>query len=800
MVTNNRHPQSSGMLLAELARLYGVQTAYRDSRGRWRESPLESVAQVLRALGAPLGDGGAGRRLTPSRMTAAIRERKLEVWNRVLEPTLVAWDGVPPTLTIHLPEAGQASVRSLGRTLRFALQYEGGGSEYWEVPRDSLEMAEAETLGRTGFVAYRVARAMSGSVGIGPVGGGTAGVRSARLPLGYHRLRVETGEIVAEATMISAPRRCWAPGQTSELNRAGEPERGLGCGPAGTSCRNWGVFAPLYALRSERNWGAGDLADLGALCDWVADRGGDVVATLPLLASFLDRPFEPAPYRPVSRLFWNELYLAVDEMVEWGRCAIAREIWGASETQARVRTLRAEPLVDYRAVMALKRQVLEELARCFFAGADTGRKEAFAAYLRDHPHAEEYAAFRAQVEGAGDDWRALQGGSHGHGGRTVSAPGVLDRVTPTQYHLYCQWQMEEQLERLSRGEAHGALNSVGAKPSGSGLEPGRCSPGLFLDLPLGVHPDGFDTWRWPELFVGGMSAGAPRDDFFAHGQHWDLLPLHPQRIREQGHHYFVSCLRHHMGHARYLRIDHVMSLHRLFWVPEGMVPMDGVYVAYPADELYAVLCLESHRNRTVVVGEDLGTVPPEVRPALRRHGLLRTWVLQTALRLRAVRPVEEVPRHAVASLNTHDMFPFAGFLRGEDIIAGVETRQVDREDTRRQMAARQRMVARLAELLPPPPAAGNESPLWGLEPEPTPGLAEPAGVKLLSRALGYLANSQADLVVVNLEDLLLETRPQNVPGTGVERGNWRRKIAGSEVHAERATAILAQGLASMEKP
>jgi 4-alpha-glucanotransferase len=736
MVTHNRHPQSSNRLLAELTTLYGVQTAYRDSRGRWCESPIDSVVKVLRALGAELGDGkvaddarpgdagGGGRRLT-----AAIRVRKRELEGRLVEPVLVAWDGVLTPIPIRPGSPDRSGPN--GARLKLTLTLEDGAVEQWESPSGAARGVPPGAASGAAPGAATVRR----------------GRRLPPLPYGYHRLLVETGGSVAEATVISAPRRCW----TSEL--------GLG------SPRKWGVFAPLYAFRSERNWGAGDLADLGMIREWVADGGGSAVATLPLLAAFLDRPFEPAPYRPVSRVFWNEFYLAVDQIAEWDRCAAARELWAAADTQTQVRALRAEPRVDYRAVMALKRRVLEELSRCFFSGADAGRMQAFSAYVRAHPDVKEYAAFRARAEITGTDWRSWPDGLRA--GRT---PGKTPARTleAKQYHLYCQWQMDEQLGRLSAREAR--------------AERGRPSPGLFLDLPLGVHPGGFDTWRWPGLFATAMSTGAPSDSFFAQGQDWDSPPLHPERIREQGHQYFARCIRDHMRHAEYLRIDHVMSLHRLFWVPEGTRPADGAYVAYPADELYAVLCLESHRNQTVIVGEDLGTVPAGVRSSMRRHGVLGIWVFQASLRPRAAGPASPVPRHVVAGLNTHDMFPFAGFLRGDDITARMETGQLDREGARREMAARHRLVARLVELLPPA-VDGTGGP----------------STQLLFRALAYLAGGQADLVLVNLEDLLLETRPQNLPGTGAEWGNWRRKAAGSEADVQLAIAAVAQRLVAAWK-
>jgi len=546
----------------------------------------------------------------------------------------------------------------------------------------------------------------------------------------------------AEATVIAAPRRCWA----SEDGQ-GQP---------------WGVFAPLYALRSPRDWGAGDLAELEQLRRWVTEAGGDVVATLPLLAAYLDEPFEPAPYRPVSRLFWNELYLALEETPEWVECPAAQKIWEAERPQ--ISSLRDARLVDYAAVMRIKRRILEQLSRCFYSRAGSAANRAFDEYLRANPYAPEYASFRARVEASRADWRswrdvAEDGRRRSLAGAPGGAAGVQGSPEAEKYHLYCQWRTEEQLKRVAGGEG----------------------AGLLLDVPVGVHPEGFDTWHWRDQFVEGMSIGAPPDAFFAKGQDWDTLPPHPDRMREQGHEYLRAYLRTHMRHARYIRIDHFMALHRLFCVPQGSDPVDGVYIAYPAEDQYAVLSLESHRNRTLVVGEDLGTVPPEVRRGMRRHGVLGTWVLQLSLRPRAAAPIPHPPRYDVAAVNNHDTFPFAGFLHGDDIKARVDTGQLDGNGARRELAARRLLVERLEALLP-----------QGGEPGSTPE------TRLLFRVIAHIMRVRPALLLLNLEDLWGETQPQNLPGTGAERANWRRKLAATPAQTKDAIEDLAAALKALE--
>lgn len=727
MVTQKGHPKVTDPLLLELAQLYGVLPSYRGSDGREVHSPQSSILAVLRSLGAELRRGEAPPR--PVDLERAILARKLEKWRRITEPVVVAWEGRLPALTVRLPRGSDAR-------MRLFLILEDGAILERVIGPDALRPAGAVNLGRAVFESWTVAARRPKSW-------------PSRLPLGYHRLVLEVGRSRSEAVVISAPRRCWAgqkaaDGQpdTSSGSQAGD--RGRVPAPRG----EWGIFAPLYALRSERDWGAGDLAELEALADWTGERGGSVVATLPLLASFLDEPFDPSPYRPVSRMFWNEFYLAVERIPEWEGCAAARDIVSSFDVQSVLGALRTAELVDYRQVMAVKRRVLTELAEFLFDRGDPARQEALASWLDRRPEAREYARFRAEVEVCGGEYPTPGFiDDTGSAGVTSSWPTSLAE----RYHLYCQWQMDEQIAALGR--------------TGGGDGAGVT---LFLDLPVGVHPRGFDVWRWPELFVGESSIGAPPDGFFSLGQYWNSPPLHPGRLREQGHTYLSACLRHHMRRAGYLRIDHVMSLHRLFWIPEGFRPADGAYVSYAADESYGILSLESHRHETVVVGEDLGTVPSEVRPAMRRHGVSRTWVAQTSLHPRAADAVGDTPSGAVASVNTHDMFPFAGFLLGEDIRARLATHQVDEGGARREMAAREKLAGRLWALAAPRPIdrifAGSDRAL-------TTNAAGPPLRAILAR----LTASGARLTLVSLEDLWFETRPQNVPGTGAEQPNWRRK-------------------------
>jgi len=547
------------------------------------------------------------------------------------------------------------------------------------------------------------------------------------LPAGYHRLTADVGGKTAETLVIAAPRKAHAP-----RGEAGE--------------KAWGVFLPLYALNSRRSLGSGDLTDLAALMEWVSGLGGRVVGTLPLLAAFLSEPFNPSPYAPASRLFWNEFYLDVARVPEFSACAPAREIVSSPGFREEADALRASPLVDYRRGMALKRAVLEQLARCFYSGNDSGRRGAFEQFLAANPDAEEYAVFRATGERQRTPWPAWPVPF-----RDRAIPPEAYDEEAKRYHLFAQWAFDEQFGALSK-----AFRERGES--------------LYLDLPLGVSYDSYDVWRNRDLFVLDVAAGAPPDDFFTQGQDWGFPPMHPARIREEGFRYYRACLRHQLRHAGIQRIDHVMGLHRFFWVPKGMKAGEGTYVRYPADELYAVLSLESSRHSARIVGEDLGTVPPYVRPAMGRHGLSRMFVVQFGLSPDPARVLRPVPAGSLGCVNTHDMPPFAAFWAGLDIDDRVALGLLDEKGSREERERRARLKEALASFLC----------RKGWLEEASPG-AEAA----LAACLSYLAESRAGVVIVNLEDLYLETNPQNVPGTWKERPNWVRKARnGFEVFRE----------------
>ena len=330
------------------------------------------------------------------------------------------------------------------------------------------------------------------------------------------------------------------------------------------------------------------------------------MGTLPLLPSFFDSKFGPSPYMPASKLFWNEFFLDINQIPELNKCPEAIDILQSELFAKELKALRSYKMVDYKRQLKLKRKILEKLSKTFFQ-QKSERFSEFRRYIGLNPLLEDYANFRATGEILGICWKDwTQTDQNGF------LDGRCDSEEVKQYYLYTQWLAQDQVQNLS-------------------LKAKQNDICLYMDLPVGVHPYSFDVWREKNSFVAGVNAGAPPDPVFTSGQNWNFPPLHPENIRKDHYRYVRKCLRHQMKQAGMLRIDHVMSFHRLFWIPEGLENKYGVYVSYKAEELYSIVNLESYRNKTIIVGEDLGIVPSEVRPMMEKHGIFRMFVGQYEL-------------------------------------------------------------------------------------------------------------------------------------------------------------------------
>jgi 4-alpha-glucanotransferase len=526
------------------------------------------------------------------------------------------------------------------------------------------------------------------------------------LPPGWHRVEGRTGA----TTLVVAPGRCHLP---ADLEGGG---------------RAWGWAAQLYAVRSRASWGIGDLGDLAGLLAATAPLGAGFALLNPLHAAL---PTEPSPYNPSSRVFRNPLYLRIEDVPElaaldpWDRARVD-DLGGAG------RDLLDQDRIDRLTVYRLKDEALR-LAHGAL-GRVPARRDGLTAYRAATPNLERFATFCALQHVHGQDWRDWPA-AYRHPARPEVVEFGDQHHEEVAYHAWLQWLLDEQLA------AAGAT---------------RARLGVINDLAIGFSPNGFDAWSFQDELAPGMSVGAPPDPLGPHGQDWGLPAFVPDRLATSGYGPFAQTIRAGMAHAGGLRIDHVMGLFRLFWIPDGAEPAQGTYVRYPADDLLGVLALESAAAEALVVGEDLGTVEPGVRERLAAEGVLSYRLAWFEHALGGGRRwAADYPRLALAATTTHDLPTVAGFFSGSDLdhLCDIGVAAPGGPEQAVQEAQRESLCRLLEDegLL----AAGERS--------------VPAIVAAL---YGFLARTPSMLVAATLEDAVEAQERPNVPGTIDQRPNW----------------------------
>ncbi|MFF0849728.1 4-alpha-glucanotransferase [Streptomyces sp. NPDC003280] len=519
--------------------------------------------------------------------------------------------------------------------------------------------------------------------------------------------------------------------------------------------RSYGLLVQLYSLLSRRSWGMGDLGDLAELAGWAGrTAGAGFVQVNPLHAAVPGAPTDPSPYRPSSRRFPDPVHLRVELIDEYAYVEDQERVRALLERAGRLRAdvLDKGALIDRDAVWELK---LEALELVLAVPLGPGRQAAYDAFRAEEGQAlEDHATWYALAETHGSDWHRWPAGLRDpRSAETARARAALaDRV---DFHARLAWLTDGQLRAAQR----------------AALEAGM-SVGIIHDLAVGVHPQGADAWAQQDHFAAGMSVGAPPDAFNALGQDWGLPPWRPDRLAASGHAPYRRLLRALFRYTGALRIDHVMGLFRLWWVPQGSPPTEGTYVRHDAEAMLALLALEAFRAGAVVIGEDLGTVEPGVRETLQRRGVLGTSVLWFERDWEGdgrPLPPEHWRADCLATATTHDLPPTAARLTGDHVglrdRLGLLTRSAA-EESAEAAADTAEWLALLGSLgLLDSPAAGP------------PGSDEEAEIQGVHR---FLLRTPARLVGVWLPDGVGDRRPQNLPGTWDEYPNWRLPVADAE--------------------
>jgi len=701
----------------QLASRCGIQPHFYDVWEHRREVSATTLQALLASMGIAVKD-------FLQRDTAAA-ELEARAWRRPL-PTVqvVHAHETSPRIALNLPTKHTAA-------LNWRLTEEHGRTHEGTIEPRTLEALSRHTL--DGIEYQR---------------------RAFPLPFmpdpGYHLIALtapdaEQGQL-ANMTLIVAPSRCYV---APALQNGG---------------RAWGISTQLYSIRSHRNWGFGDFTDLTVLIDHAARLGADALGLNPLHVLFPHNPAHRSPYSPSSRLYFNSLYLDVDKIIELDGNDSLRQSVREADFQQRLLALRERERVDYPGVAAVKFPTLQALFANFQKQAlatDSERAAAFRAFKQEGG---EPLYYHALFEALQAHFSAQQPPLLGWSAwppkyRDPASPAVeafatahADRV---EFYLYLQWQVASQL----------AAAGGHAREAGLRL-------GLYLDLAVGVDREGAEAWAHQRVYAIGASVGAPPDLYNLKGQDWGLPPLIPIELTDTGYALFIATLRNNMRYAHALRIDHVMGLMRLYWVPVGATAADGAFVHYPLQDMLGILALESQRNQCFVIGEDLGTVPDEVREGLTPRGVLsyRVMYFEKQDDGRFTAP-DEYPAQALAAVSTHDLPTLAGFWEDVDLEVRAELdlfptdalrlqQQQERSDDRKQLLS----ALQQEKLLP----KGTN-----LNAAQTPRMTD----ELATAIHRFVARTPSQLMLVQLEDALGQRDAVNLPATTDEHPNWQRKLS-----------------------
>ena len=675
-------------LLCELADAWGVATEYWGFDGNKVMVSDLTLIRILASLGVDASNEPSARR--------ALEEARMRPWRETLPACTVVRDDRESRVAVHLPHGAGVTVE---------VELENGGARALAQGEDFTPPREVSGV-LTGQASFVV---------------------PARMPLGYHMLRaritLDDGSTeVHGAPFVVVPQRLASPA-----------ERGM---------TGWGMTAQLYSVRSRRSWGVGDTADLKEMCSLFGAMGADFILINPLHAAEPVGHITPSPYLPVTRRFFNPLYVRPEDVHEVAYMPAAQRAlvtWAGEEIKE---TDVLNEVIDRDSSWEAKLQALEVI---FAFGRSKARQRDFErCRATEGLGLEDFAVWCALRERYGEDFpEELSSPATPH-----SALQRLELAERIDFFAWLQWIVDTQLEDAQRE----------ALDSGMAL-------GIFHDLAVGVHSKGADVWSNPGIFASGVTVGAPPDVYNQHGQNWSQPPWSPVALRESAYAPLRNLVHTVLRHAGGLRVDHVMGLFRQWWIPAGNPPSEGAYVRFDHEAAVGILMLEAYRAGAVVVGEDLGNVEPWVRDYMRERGILGTSVLWfEAYDDGTFKQPWDLRRETLVTVDTHDLPPVAGYLAGEHVDLrdrlGVLAEPVEKVRADAELE-RQRMMSRLAE--------------HGLIDENS---SEREIIEAMHR---YIARSPGELLAIALVDAVGERRAQNQPGTDEEYPNWRLPLAdGSE--------------------
>ena len=696
---------------AKAADQSGINRDYWDISGRRHEISPAARRKILESMGWPAGD------------LEALERRRIDVFER---------DSVYPLLsTAVISESEKSILLTLEQTAEGSISYEvlleDGQSLSGSIYSSQLPVQRHVHLDHRHWKTYRFAL-------------------PAETPLGYHSIRCSLNEhFLGEGQIVVCPDRAYLP---EWLANGGKTA---------------GFNITLYGLRSERNWGCGDFTDLHALIDWARhDVGFSFIGLNPLHAIHNRAPYNTSPYLPNSIFYKNWIYIDVESVEEFSGCQCAQKLRRSAAIEGKLRELREAEFVQYSAVDKLKRTFLRVLYREFRRSrhAHPERSQAFDRYCQEEGDLlNRFALYCAldQVLHKRDksvwtwrQWPAEYQNPESEACRQFAS----DYPRSIEFYKYVQFVLQLQLTQAQQY----------AKEAGMPI-------GLYNDLAVATDNSGSDLWSYRDLYVQGCRVGSPPDDFSPNGQDWAFPPPNTLAHRDSGYKLYRESIRKIVSSGGALRIDHVMRLYRLFWIPDGFGALDGTYVVDHATDLLRILALESVRSQNIIVGEDLGTVTDEMREGFARFRILsyRLFWFEKRQSDGSFKHSYEYPRQALVASSTHDLPTLAGFWVGRDIDARKNAGLIDDAESRRQREERKREKQRILDVL------HEEHLLPDHYQRNAEGVGEVDG-ELHNAVVSFLAQVPSLLLLLNGEDFTKEENQQNLPGSTAEYPNWQRKM------------------------
>lgn len=707
-------------LLQKLAGLYGIVPEYYDISGRKHLTTENSAKAILGSMQVACE--------SEDELKREIDLKSAKPWYDFVQPVMViSVNHQPCAIPVYIPLGNRALSDLL---LSWTITDESGMQESFSLSGNGPAVVEEKWLDGLRHLKVRI-------------------TDDCRRDIGYYSVRIsctirdqtETDELCPAKTvrLIITPDSCYLP----ERLRT-EQARGLSVN--------------LYAVRSDENWGIGDLGDLKEIIATLGKLGGDFVGINPLHATPNTMPYGISPYSPISRLFKNTLYLTINSIPDVASSPKARELMSSSQFRQELEYLRRADFIDYERIACLKRSVIM-LAFDYFLEhdlkGDTDRGKSFRNFLKEeNPAVGLFAVYSVLREHmintrsvyAWQDWPIEY---HDPSGASVQAFS-RQHSELVLFHQYVQWLIDEQLKEIQKACSEHKL-----------------AVGLYNDLAVGSVAGGSDSWSFGGALAAHVDVGAPPDDFSVNGQNWGFPPMIPENVKESGYELFIRTIRQNMKHAGALRIDHALGLFRMFWIPSGLSTKEGAYVTYPAEDLLRIIALESVRSKVVVVAEDLGTLEDSFREMLQSFGMLsyRLFYFERNYPDPSFRQPDAYPAGALCAVTTHDLPTLYGFWQGKDI----ETKKTlgmykDEEQWRHDLAMRKRDRELLIAALRRQGLINDaESPDGSMTPE-------------LSEAVyRYLALTPCRMLLVSLDDVIGTIDQQNLPGTVNEHPNWKQK-------------------------